>query len=92
MLSSLTFLYFDIDSFGMNTWLFRNNSDLVIILKREAHQKIMQINNTFRVLLVSGPRQVGKTTLLTEYMPDGIHPNEKGHELIANKIKEYLED
>ena len=37
------------------------------MLKREAQKKIKQINSTFRVLLVTGPRQVGKTTLLTEY-------------------------
>lgn len=28
----------------------------------------------------------------TEYMPDGIHPNAKGHKLIADIIKEQLED
>lgn len=42
------------------------------MLKREAREKINQINSTFRVLLVTGPRQVGKTTLLTEYMPKGM--------------------
>jgi len=42
------------------------------MLKREAYKKIIQINKTFRVLLVSGPRQVGKTTLLTEYIPEGM--------------------
>ena len=42
------------------------------MLKREAREKINQINSTFRVLLVTGPRQVGKTTLLTEYMPQNM--------------------
>ena len=42
------------------------------MFKREAHEKINQINSTFRVLLVTGPRQVGKTTLLTEYMPKNM--------------------
>lgn len=42
------------------------------MLKREAYKKIIQINKTFRVLLVSGPRQVGKTTLLTEHIPEGM--------------------
>ena len=42
------------------------------MLKREAYEKIKQINSTFRVLLVTGPRQVGKTTLLTEYIPDNM--------------------
>lgn len=42
------------------------------MLKREAYEKIKQINKTFRVLLVTGPRQVGKTTLLTEYIPNDM--------------------
>ena len=42
------------------------------MLKREAYEKIKQITNTFRVLLVTGPRQVGKTTLLTEYIPKNM--------------------
>lgn len=44
----------------------------MVVLKREAYNKIKQINDTFRVLLVTGPRQVGKTTLLTEYMPSDM--------------------
>lgn len=43
------------------------------MLKREAIEKILRINSTFRVLLVSGPRQVGKTTLLKEYLPEGMN-------------------
>ena len=42
------------------------------MLKREASEKIKKINSTFRVLLVTGPRQVGKTTLLSEYLPDNM--------------------
>lgn len=42
------------------------------MLKREANEKIKQINETFRVLLVTGPRQVGKTTLLTENIPKNM--------------------
>ena len=26
-----------------------------------------------------------------EYMPDGLHPNDKGYVILANRIKEYLE-
>ena len=27
-----------------------------------------------------------------EYMPDGIHPNEKGHRIIADKLGKFLEN
>lgn len=39
------------------------------MLKRDAEEVIMNINKTFKVLLVTGPRQVGKTTLLKSLMP-----------------------
>lgn len=39
------------------------------MVKREALDTVKNISETFRVLLVTGPRQVGKTTLLKEYMP-----------------------
>lgn len=35
---------------------------------REVKERIKKINNTFRVLVVTGPRQVGKTTLLFDLM------------------------
>lgn len=41
--------------------------------KREAEKTIKKISETFRVLLVTGPRQVGKTTLLKENMPEGMN-------------------
>lgn len=43
------------------------------MLEREAIKIVKRINNTFRVLLVTGPRQVGKTTLLKEYLPEGMN-------------------
>ena len=43
------------------------------MLKREALETIKRFNNSFRVLLVTGPRQVGKKTLLKEYMPEGMN-------------------
>lgn len=39
------------------------------MLKREAEKTVKNISETFRVLLITGPRQVGKTTLLKENMP-----------------------
>ena len=40
--------------------------------KREIEERIKKINATFRVLVVSGPRQVGKSTLLDSLMPEGM--------------------
>ena len=38
----------------------------------EALRVIENINKTFKVLLVTGPRQVGKTTLLLSIKPDNM--------------------
>lgn len=43
------------------------------MIKREAMNTIKRVSETFRVLLVTGPRQVGKTTLLKEYMPKNMN-------------------
>lgn len=40
--------------------------------EREALRVIENINKTFKVLLVTGPRQVGKTTLLLSIKPDNM--------------------
>ena len=39
---------------------------------REVKERIKKINSTFRVLVVTGPRQVGKTTLLESMMPKNM--------------------
>lgn len=39
------------------------------MLKRNAEDTIKNLNDTFKVVLVTGPRQVGKTTLLKKMMP-----------------------
>ena len=39
---------------------------------REVKERIKKINDTFRVLVVTGPRQVGKTTLLESIMPENM--------------------
>lgn len=57
------------------------------MIKREAYEKIKQINDTFRVLLVTGPRQVGKTTLLTEYMPEGMSYVSLDDEVLREQAK-----
>lgn len=43
------------------------------MIEREAKKTVKNISETFRVLLVTGPRQVGKTTLLKEYMPKNMN-------------------
>lgn len=43
----------------------------MMYIQRAAAQSIMNISNTFPVLLVTGPRQVGKTTLLQKMAEDG---------------------
>lgn len=40
--------------------------------KRKAEETIKNISKTFRVLLVTGPRQVGKTTLLKGFLPENM--------------------
>lgn len=40
--------------------------------KRLANNIILNLNETFKVILVTGPRQVGKTTLLKELMPKNM--------------------
>lgn len=42
------------------------------MIKREIKDSIKKVNDTFRVLVVTGPRQVGKTTILKEMMPDDM--------------------
>lgn len=39
---------------------------------REATEVIKKISDTFRVLLVTGPRQTGKTTLLKSFKPENM--------------------
>ena len=40
--------------------------------RREAEERIKNINDTFRVLVVTGPRQVGKSTLLESLKPENM--------------------
>ena len=40
--------------------------------EREALKTIEDINKTFKVLLITGPRQVGKTTLLLSVKPNDM--------------------
>lgn len=40
--------------------------------KRLTNNIVLNLNVTFKVILVTGPRQVGKTTLLKELMPKNM--------------------
>ena len=45
---------------------------MVIMFEREIQKSIQEINSTFRILVVTGPRQVGKTTILKKLMPKNM--------------------
>jgi len=53
--------------------------------KREALEVIKNINETFKVLLVTGPRQVGKTTLLLSIKPDNMEYVTLDDEILRNQ-------
>lgn len=55
---------------------------------REAEKKVKEINETFRILLVTGPRQVGKTTLLKKEMPKNMNYVTLDDETLRRQAKE----
>lgn len=57
------------------------------MFEREALEVIKNINNTFKVLLVTGPRQVGKTTLLLNIKPDNMEYVTLDDEVLRNQAK-----
>lgn len=57
------------------------------MLKRNAEETIKNLNDTFRVLLVTGPRQVGKTTLLKKVMPKDMTYISLDDDIIRNQAK-----
>lgn len=62
------------------TWHESYNS-IIINLAKETHTNLIDVRSDFL-------NSVNYTTYLCK---DGIHPNEKGHKLIADKILKYLE-
>lgn len=55
---------------------------------REAESIIKSINKTFKVLMVTGPRQVGKTTLLKKLKPDNMDYVTLDDEVLRKQAKE----
>lgn len=55
---------------------------------REVKERIKRINDSFRVLVVTGPRQVGKTTLLESMMPANMTRVSLDDEALRREAKE----
>lgn len=55
---------------------------------REAEKIIKNISKTFKVLMVTGPRQVGKTTLLKKLKPDNMDYVTLDDEILRRQAKE----
>ncbi len=66
------------------------------MIDREAENTINELAQAFKVLLVTGPRQVGKTTLLKSIMPDNMNyvslDDKLTRELAQNDPKLFLEE
>lgn len=58
------------------------------MIKREAEEVIKEVNNTFKVLLVTGPRQVGKTTLLLSLKPENMEYVSLDDEVLRKQAEE----
>lgn len=56
--------------------------------KRDIENRIKKISETFRVLVVTGPRQVGKSTLLEFMMPSNMTKVSLDDETLRNIAKE----
>ena len=55
------------------------------MFEREAKKIIDEINNNFKILLVTGPRQVGKTTLLLSLKPKNMEYVSLDDEVLRNQ-------
>ena len=75
-----------IDFFGVLLYNLPIGEDFMI--KREAEKMVEEINKTFRVLLVTGPRQVGKTTLLLNLKPKNMEYVSLDDEILRKQAQE----
>lgn len=66
------------------------------MLDREIRDVILNVNSTFKILLLTGPRQVGKTTLLESLMPKDMKyislDDKTFSEYVNNNPKAFLEE
>lgn len=56
--------------------------------EREAYEILKKVNDNFKVLLLTGPRQVGKTTLLLKIKPDNMEYITLDDEVLRNQAIE----
>lgn len=63
--------------------------------KREIEEKIKNFNESFRVLVLTGPRQVGKSTVLEKLLPKKMEKvsldDELQREIAQNDPKQFIE-
>ena len=57
------------------------------MIEREIKRTIKNVNNTFRVLVLTGPRQVGKSTILKNLMPKNMKEVILDDETLINEAK-----
>lgn len=58
------------------------------MIAREIRDNIKKINETFRILVVTGPRQVGKSTILKSMMPQNMKYVTLDDEALRNEAKD----
>lgn len=58
------------------------------MIKREIEKSIIEVDDTFRVLALTGPRQVGKTTILKSIMPKNMKIVSLDNETYREEAKE----
>lgn len=88
------------EKIGIKPWQIWNlalkcNYKGVIMYKRDIEKIVREINETFRVLVLTGPRQVGKSTLLDSLMPENMTKvsldDETLREFAQNDPKQFLD-
>ena len=58
------------------------------MIRREVEKSIREVDETFRVLVLTGPRQVGKTTILKSIIPKDMKIVSLDNETYREEAKE----